>query len=461
MRLINTEDLTFSEFFETGKIPEYGILSHRWTAEEVTYKEFRKDHSAIKGRAGYTKIIKFCEICRERGLQWAWVDTVCIDKRSSAELSEAINSMYSWYGAAVMCIVYLHDYERNTRGKLSAAAWFHRGWTLQELLAPSIVEFLDRSWRVVGHKCSLLDSCRDAIIDSASTSSSRSKSSIPDLHRGAIMNNHLSDITHIPERILDSSVDINAESVAARMSWASERNTTRVEDMAYCLLGIFDVHMPLLYGEGAKAFSRLQEQIVMDSNDDSIFAWETINKDTEMRVWGMPQSLNLLARSPSQFARCADIQFARCADIEPWFRTESRQQTFDLTTKWLEIAAKLEYYPSSIDPGSKLFFLPLRCWHSTKALHIGLTSLGQDSYRRADRNEFLEIAKAFDGSFQESLGSIFDLTSFMRQRLDEKRVFIELRPYQKDWSDFMSDVWEDDTECKLEDDLERGLKDDT
>jgi hypothetical protein len=171
-----------------------------------------------------------------------------IDKTSSAELSESINSMFNWYRKAEMCFIYLEDvsgdiktmdsipaYREDSgvpyipKRHISKSVWFTRGWTLQELLAPLFARFYDQSWRYIGSKYSLKDM--------------------------------VSAATGIEQQYLLKG-DIEFASVAKRMSWAAKRRTTRVEDMAYCLLGIFGVNMPLLYGEGTKAFTRLQEEIM-------------------------------------------------------------------------------------------------------------------------------------------------------------------------------------------------------
>jgi hypothetical protein len=172
-----------------------------------------------------------------------------IDKTSSAELTEAINSMYSWYREAAVCYAYLSDVltkdgidiENRSIGSFAKSRWFTRGWTLQELLAPTNVLFYDADWAEIGSKAEL---CEDVSI-----------------------------ITGIPSQALAGATHLGAFPIAERMSWASTRSTTRVEDAAYCLLGIFDVNMPLLYREGYKAFSRLQDEIMRTSTDQSIFAW--------------------------------------------------------------------------------------------------------------------------------------------------------------------------------------------
>ncbi|OTA69980.1 HET-domain-containing protein, partial [Hypoxylon sp. EC38] len=250
--LINTETLMLKEFVE-GRIPEYAILSHRWGDDEVSFHEFPNGpHNSQRG--GYNKIREFCaqvspsklpvsEDSPWKGFEYVWVDTCCIDKRSSAELSESINSMFKWYQNSGMCCVYLSDVDDDLETRyfqLENSKWFTRGWTLQELLAPREIQFFSKTWKPLGSRSELV--------------------------------NELSSITKIPLRYLLGG-DLSEASVAQRMSWASSRVTTREEDIAYCLLGIFDVNMPLLYGEGSKAFIRLQEEIIKQIKDHSILAW--------------------------------------------------------------------------------------------------------------------------------------------------------------------------------------------
>lgn len=196
---------------------------------------------------GYTKIMQSCEETKMLGLDFIWIDTCCINKTSSAELSEAINSMYKWYKSAAICFAYLGDVEaekhsNDLEAQLTKARWFTRGWTLQELLAPeSEVVFYNRHWTEIGTRQSLVDT--------------------------------ISLVTDISTGVLLGRINLHDISVAQRMSWASKRETTRTEDVAYCLMGIFDVNMPTLYGEGDKAFIRLQYEIMKSSYDHSLFAW--------------------------------------------------------------------------------------------------------------------------------------------------------------------------------------------
>ncbi|KAL8699616.1 MAG: hypothetical protein Q9201_005910, partial [Fulgogasparrea decipioides] len=158
MRLLNTSTLSLHEFHD-GKIPRYAILSHTWGAKEVTFQDFDKPSS--KTLAGYTKIVSCCTLALSDGWQYLWVDTCCIDKKSSAELSEAINSMYRWYQDAQVCYAYMVDVTRSKYDlslpieDFCKSRWFRRGWTLQELLAPENVVFYDEYWEELGTKCSL------------------------------------------------------------------------------------------------------------------------------------------------------------------------------------------------------------------------------------------------------------------------------------------------------------------
>jgi hypothetical protein len=161
-------DLSLVEYYDEN-IPDYAILSHTWGAdgEEVTFEDVMKDTGKIK--AGYNKI-KFCnKQAVSDGLQHFWVDTCCIDKSSSTELSEAINSMFRWYKNASKCYVFLSDVSTCGHATIVQASsapwevafresrWFRRGWTLQELLAPASVEFFSREGDRLGSKESLED----------------------------------------------------------------------------------------------------------------------------------------------------------------------------------------------------------------------------------------------------------------------------------------------------------------
>jgi hypothetical protein len=241
MRLLkfdNHGELTLTENFDEKDIPCYAILSHTWGADndEVTFNNL-KDGSG-KSKAGYAKI-QFCgEKARADGLQYFWVDTCCIDKANHTELSEAITSMFRWYRDSVKCYVYLSDVpvrkednNQNSQTWESAfrkSRWFTRGWTLQELIAPKSVEFFSREGELLGNRDTL-------------------EGQIYEITEIAIEALRGAPLTHF--------------SVDERMRWAENRKTRRKEDKAYCLLGIFGVFMPLMYGEGENAFVRLEAEI--------------------------------------------------------------------------------------------------------------------------------------------------------------------------------------------------------
>ncbi|KAK1760291.1 ankyrin repeat-containing domain protein [Echria macrotheca] len=246
MHLLHTRTLEL-QYFGNRDVPPYAILSHRWEAEEVTFQDVQSGNALTK--AGYSKLEGTCSLARSHGFEYAWIDTCCIDKTSSAELTEAINSMFHWYREATVCYVYLSDVrplcdadESNpTRLDFQRSRWFTRGWTLQELLAPAMIIFFDQAWEEFGTKASL--------------------------------SSEISRITTIPEAVLQGTQSIDEISIATRMSWAAYRDTARVEDIAYCLLGIFNVNMPIMYGERERAFMRLQEEIIKVTDDHSVFAW--------------------------------------------------------------------------------------------------------------------------------------------------------------------------------------------
>ncbi|KAH9228157.1 hypothetical protein K456DRAFT_1847267, partial [Colletotrichum gloeosporioides 23] len=268
MWLINVDNLQLEEHLNPT-VP-YAILSHTWGTEEVSFQDFRSLNDAVKRKAGFPKIAATCRLAKSRGLLYAWVDTCCIDKSSSAELSEAINSMFRWYQSSKVCFAYLADVHDDANSSafpesFTASRWFTRGWTLQELVAPKNIVFYNAVWEQLGYKETL-----------------------------AMM---LTSITGIDSNILFNKVSPKKIPVATRMSWASKRQTTRLEDAAYCLLGLFDINMPLLYGEGQRAFARLQSEILQETNDLSLLAWTSETTDP-----GRQRSYDgVFAESPAQF----------------------------------------------------------------------------------------------------------------------------------------------------------------
>lgn len=271
MRFINTNTLDFEEIAdsELGEdYPEnkYAILSHRWgaAADEVSYADINESRN-FQVKPGYAKLKGFCDLAASLGYQYGWDDTCSINKGDLNELSEAINSMYRWYQVSDLCIVYLEDVGPGKR-KMMDSAWFDRGWTLQELIGPRKAAFYDCNWTFLGMKNDLLEV--------------------------------LSSKTGIPLEVLSHAASPSSCSVAQRMSWAAKRTTTRIEDRAYSLLGIFDVNMPQIYGEREKAFRRLQQAIVQQGKDESIFAWSMVSgQDTA----------GLYAPSLESFAECSEI----------------------------------------------------------------------------------------------------------------------------------------------------------
>lgn len=274
MRLLDSKTLRF-QVFEGGTVPKYAALSHTWGDDETLFQDIER--GVERNSQGYRKILQTATQAAKDNIPYIWVDTCCIDKTSSAELSEAINSMYTWYRNAEVCYAYLSDvsypadnaHGSSTLQGFEESRWFTRGWTLQELLAPGRLLFFDRDWKTVGSKADLEE--------------------------------QVSKITGINVAALRGE-DLRTFTVAQRMCWASKRVTTRVEDLAYCLLGIFDVNMPLLYGEGQKSFTRLQEVIMSSTEDQTLFAW----KDPDLPP-GF--TTGLLARNPACFMESGVFSF--------------------------------------------------------------------------------------------------------------------------------------------------------
>ncbi|KAJ8127669.1 hypothetical protein O1611_g5969 [Lasiodiplodia mahajangana] len=363
--------------FEAADVPKYAILSHTWEktpqgeSAEVTFQEFKRNESTPRNFQGWEKIRHACQQAQLLKLDYIWIDSCCIDQANVAELSEAINSMYQWYSDATVCLVYLSDWEGLGLGH---CRWFTRGWALQELVAPCYVRFYNSRWSYIGSK-------------------------------DHTNREQLAQITGIDQQILGATSPaqirdrLSRTPICQRMSWASMRETTKVEDVAYCLLGIFDIQMPLLYGEGETAFIRLQQRIAETTNDLTLFAWKL---QKGMAVKHNPRNImrsdpisekcgpgpleavpsephdyhGILACSPREFALGGRIRSSRDRIYNP---------EFSITNKGIRIRASI------IGNGPLgLEFLALNCMEqaesfgmSEKFVGISLKWVGGDIYVRA------------------------------------------------------------------------------
>ncbi|KAM5546280.1 hypothetical protein V8D89_000406 [Ganoderma adspersum] len=394
MRLLDTETGQFVEKDPEKDRMVYAILSHTWDAKgEQMYQELKK----IQGRYNLMsripvpqtcpaelpskllrhaiwhdcklspKVRHACRVARENGYRYIWIDSCCIDKSSSSELSEAINSMYKWYGLAAVCYAYLADVppgeDHHAKGSaFRESRWFCRGWTLQELIAPLSVEFLSNDWAPIGSKHALADL--------------------------------VENVTKIEQRALLHVKPLDTFSVAQRLSWAANRETTRVEDRAYSLLGLFDINMPTLYGEGDRAFRRLQEQIMQHTPDQSLFAWGDIYLSSQLFqdpdltntprahraiLWAQGWRRHLFSTSPDYFNHCKGVRTAR-RDTTQLLSSNGHKiaytpTPYGISTQFLMVpltqdlllraiphsAEDLQLDTSDLRKGSQLYLLILRC----------------------------------------------------------------------------------------------------
>ena len=405
MRVLDTHTGQFEDINPKRNIA-YAILSHTWDPEgEQTYQKLRKiqkryapsddsssdeDNSSrrqLRARAlppptsdepllspiwNYRelspKIREACRVARENGYRYIWIDSCCIDKTSSSELSESINSMYQWYARADVCYAFLPDVpteeDHQRRGShFRKSRWFRRGWTLQELIAPLDVRFLSVEWTFVGSK----ESLADIIVE------------ITKIHHNALLN-----IEPLEEF-----------SVAQRLSWAARRETTRAEDRAYSLLGIFDINMPTLYGEGQRAFRRLQEEIMRRTPDQSLFAWTDLGspldlvcllndaniKDIQVRLWR--RSVSFLPPFCHFYKRCSSIEalshdeVARRLQLQPMDLPARRYEftPYGISVQ-LPVISFLDFFPSgyvspySDIPLSQWYLVILGCGHENFNGHL-------------------------------------------------------------------------------------------
>ena len=268
MRLINTTTFQLEDMGRRGQEGNYAILSHRWTDDEIDFDSYMQlDKTPLQSQqppygynTGLGKVWWGCYMARQQQLQYFWIDTCCIRKTSSSELNRSIVSMFKWYADAAVCYAYLAsatepleylqrsrqafldptDFDgKSNKEKRRPKEWFTRGWTLQELLDTKEMEILDARWNHIGSRKNL----RKQIVAA----------------------------TNILPIYLNN---FRIAGIAAKLSWASERETEEEEDRVYSLFGLFGVSIDVRYGEGGRsAFLRLQEEIIKNSQDESIFAW--------------------------------------------------------------------------------------------------------------------------------------------------------------------------------------------
>ncbi|KAI0349952.1 HET-domain-containing protein [Trametes cingulata] len=274
----------------------YAALSHVWQGAEQPFEELetlRRAGVTLDAPSVSVKVRECRTLAMAYGLPWYWVDAPCIDQRNSAELQEAITSMFRWYAGASICFAYLPDVPSSDRIRERGSAfrrsvYFTRGWTLQELIAPRRVIFVSAEWTVLGEKEDLADV--------------------------------LEEITRVPADVLALRRSPSDVSVACRLSWASQRSTRRVEDQAYCLMGLFDIHMRVDYGEGDKAFQRLQQRILKAHCDHTLFAWggvrdmDPLVPPSEAQINPGPRT-SLFAPSPAAFSGCTSMHSVAIEDF--------------------------------------------------------------------------------------------------------------------------------------------------
>lgn len=346
--------------------PPYAILSHTWGEEEVSFQDL-DDLNHVE-KLGYEKIEGCCEQAVLDCLNFVWIDTCCIDKRSSAELSEAINSMFAWYGRARVCYVYLEDVfvvnPYNPNSAFCKSRWFTRGWTLQELIAPVVLKFFNCMWKFifVQNKLSMFQ-------------------------RNPVMIAAVSRITGIGswhQYSMKTMTDLRNLPVATKLSWISRRSTTRVEDMAYSLLGLLGIQMPLLYGEGHGAFLRLQEELMRKYSD------------TSMLLWGIG-----LDRHDIDKIR-GDLQPSCLAQTPILFTGAQRVCHIDIDPSWDELLQP----NCALTPHGLRVRMPLLCVDARSDVYLCMTNYALSQPAGQDQNKrFAILVQRLQGSNAYRLAS--------------------------------------------------------
>lgn len=265
MRLINTYTLQPCEF--TVSLPPYATFSHVIDEIGAPFEDFA--HIKRELCCDIFKIlVRACVQARDAGFAWLWNYAACVDRNSCAAQSEAINSLAQIYRNCGRSIIYLGDLnsklveDEEVVERIAECRWMRNIWAIPQIIFSGAAYFYSSDWSLIGTKASLIS--------------------------------HLSSIMGIDEPVLEDSNLLEEYSLARRMSWASEMTASRVEDFAYALVGLFDVSMSILYGDGQKAFLKLQEEIMRDTDDFSLMAWDKIDA----------QAYNgLFAHSPACFRR--------------------------------------------------------------------------------------------------------------------------------------------------------------
>ncbi|KAI1498407.1 heterokaryon incompatibility protein-domain-containing protein [Biscogniauxia marginata] len=340
MRLLHTKTLELHTFIGGDDVPPYTVLSHTWGDDEVTFEDMSRSETRTK-KQGWDKIVNFCRRAAADGWEYGWIDTCCINKTDASELGEAINSMFRLYEESEVCYAYLTDVppkyalspsasdargvneedRSNNNNKVPwkwyfrSSKWFTRGWTLQELLAPSFLLFLDWNWDDIGSR----------------------EAWATEVHAA----------TGIETKQL---WDFKSCSIATKLSWASGRRTTRVEDRAYSLLGLLGVNMPLIYGEGKRAFVRLQHELIRAHNDETIFAWGDLPVEDHVLSVGDPA--DILASSPE------DFQFSSGLMTWPF---DQHRRFFAMTNAGLSMNAEIFEFTGKWTGEKPLCALRLNC----------------------------------------------------------------------------------------------------
>lgn len=417
MRLILTEGSDKAEWIprlHTRRGHEsYAILSHRWHADpdsEILFADIKDIGSSVNGlirnsqyagtdpraKPAFSKVRCAAQQALRNGHSYIWIDTCCIDKTSSAELSEAINSMYKWYSASEICYAYLSDCAtcdfsvEGAESQFADSEWWKRGWTLQELVAPPHLTFFSAEWAQLGCK------------------------------RDLLMARKISNITQIDVNILNGTIPLNSVCVAQRMSWAADRITSRIEDTAYSLMGIFGVNMPLLYGEGESSFLRLQQEIMKESDDHTIFAWTTdVKRETSARTYDRVL-FGLLAKHPSCFRGSKSVaKYHSVKDDTP----------FNMTNHGLSISLRLH------DIGDDEFIANLNCrdFNSNESVGIYLRKISSPAKRSSGVTPAEQYARIHSERLATYPTNTIDklIPLYIKQDHDHVPIYEELSPERR------------------------------
>jgi hypothetical protein len=308
-------DLQDDILVENVDVREVVFITHRWDSPEIGYQTVMKNNCHAISLLS-TKLRRIRNALKKKDIRYVWMDTICIDKANLSELDEAIRSMYKWYASCAAVVL-----DSGTPLDM----WCSRGWCLQEGAA-------------AGRLCGISKDGNLATIQQLAIEQNQNLCTL-DLH-----------LYYRPG---------NAVEILTRMD---VRETTRKEDMAYALAGIFSIDLTLAYGEGLRSRARLLEQLAIQKGDLSFLSFPTTQRMLHNSLPAIGETHHLIAKCTiasapvivSHFGICFEVQLVKAKDakrllqkLKVWSEFSFAKGRFSGVEKLIEAREQPEYRNSS------------------------------------------------------------------------------------------------------------------